>query len=181
MSETTTQKPRKPRTRVGWKRRFIENLRKTANVRMACIVSGVSRQAPYKVRARDAKFAALWDDAMEDACDLLEQEAWRRAYAGVTRKIFYKDKQIDTVKDYSDGLLSLLLKRHRPAQFRDHYSIVQVAKSPSEIEMERIEQLTPEERDRRIDELLARRARARAAKEAANGRASLVEKTGVDT
>ena len=178
MSETTTKKTWKLRVRVGWQKKFIENLRNTANVRLACLVTGVSRQTPYQARARDADFAAQMDDAMEDACDLLEAEAWRRAYKGVTRKVFYKDKHIDTVKDYSDGLLTLLLKRHRPAQFRDHFSIVPRVPSASEIEMERIEQLTPEERDRRIDELLARRARARAAQAAEREAASVVDKTG---
>jgi hypothetical protein len=42
-----------------------------------------------------------WDEALEDACDILEAEAWKRA------------------RDKSDLLLIFLLKAHRPAKYRE--------------------------------------------------------------
>ena len=72
------------------------------------------------------------------------------------------------------------LKRHRPAQFRDHYSIVHMGTRGIPIEIERINQLTPEEREKEIDELIERRAQARAAKEAASEYVDTTDKTGLD-
>lgn len=53
---------------AGWtpvkKRRFIDCLAKSGNVSAAVDACGLSRQAAYKLRWRDAAFAEAWDQAL---------------------------------------------------------------------------------------------------------------------
>jgi len=91
-----TQKRRKP-----WEGAFLKMMAQSANVALACHAANVSRQMAYKKREQDAEFAAAWDQAIEDACDLLEATALQRAKAG------------------SDTLLMFLLKAYRAAKFRE--------------------------------------------------------------
>jgi hypothetical protein len=65
----------------------------------------VSRDAPYKRAQADVNFAADWLQAREDAVDILEAEARRRALTT------------------SDALLMFLLKATRPDRFRERVDI----------------------------------------------------------
>jgi hypothetical protein len=76
-------------------------LAKTGNVRLACQKAGVTRSVAYAHKERGNGFAEQWDEALQQAVDLLEQEAWRRARAT------------------SDVLLIFLLKAHRPEMYRE--------------------------------------------------------------
>lgn len=79
---------------------FLRILRNSGVIREAAEASGLT---PYQVRAamrRDEGFAALVNDALEDATDLLEIEMRRRALAG------------------SDLLMMFALKKMRP-EYRD--------------------------------------------------------------
>jgi hypothetical protein len=111
----------------GWKKRFLKALADTAIVRVACSSAGIERSYAYKSRAKDKEFAAAWDLALEDAADAMEAEALRRATRGVKREkpIFYKGVQIgsEIVTEYSDGLLTLLMKAHRPHKFRERVDL----------------------------------------------------------
>ena len=100
MNEPTSSRVRRAR-RPDWKPRFLEVFRATGNVRLAADAAGVDRSTPYVRAARDPKFAAAFDRAREDATDVLEAEARRRALAG------------------SDGLLKFLLRAHRPERYRE--------------------------------------------------------------
>jgi len=50
---------------------------------------------------------------------ILEDEAQRRAVEGVDEPVYYKGKKIDTKKDFSDALLSTMLKAHAPDRYAD--------------------------------------------------------------
>ena len=82
--------------------RFLEKLRNSGNVRNSCKAAGIPRRTAYNWREKWATFRDEWDDALEDACDALEGEAWRRA-----------------VDESSDRLLMFLLKAHRPDRFAE--------------------------------------------------------------
>lgn len=84
-----------------WRPAFIAALRNSANVRAACLAANVSRPVAYAHRDRSPEFAAAWDNAMEEACDVLEAAARQRALAS------------------SDTLLIFLLKGHRPEKYRE--------------------------------------------------------------
>lgn len=73
----------------------------------------------YQLRDEDPEFAEAWDDALNEAMDVAEGEIYRRAVRGVVRKVFYKDQEIDQVREYSDTLLIFLAKAHRPEKYRE--------------------------------------------------------------
>ena len=95
--------PKKGRVRqaTDWRGPFLTVLAKSANVSFAAKKVGISRQAAYHAYDGDHEFKAQWDMAIEEACDVLEEEARRRAL-----------KQSDT-------LLIFLLKAHRPHKYRE--------------------------------------------------------------
>jgi hypothetical protein len=88
--------------RPDWGPRFLELFAATGNVLLAARGAGVTRAAPYKRAQASPTFAAAWTRAREDAIDVLEGEARRRALS------------------VSDTLLMFLLRAHRPTMYRDN-------------------------------------------------------------
>lgn len=93
------------RRRPAWEARFLEVIRSSGNVRLAAAAAGINRTTPYAAARRDPGFAAAWAAAEQDAIDVLEAEARRRALAG------------------SDGLLQFLLRGLRPERYRDRMDV----------------------------------------------------------
>lgn len=126
-----------------WMPAFLVALRDTANVRAACEAAKVTHPVVYTRRQKDPAFEQAWEVALQEATDLLETEARRRAYEGVDEPVIHqgqlqgywvdadgnavakdtpKSKLIPlTVKRYSDNLLIFLLKAHRPEKFRERH------------------------------------------------------------
>ena len=97
-----TERPKAIRgRRPDWVPRFLEVIRATGNVRLAADSAGIDRSTPYVRARRDERFAAAWAEAQQDATDILEAEARRRALST------------------SDGLLMFPLRAHRPERYRD--------------------------------------------------------------
>jgi len=90
-----------------WWPRFLAALRNSGNVRAACQAAGIDRRTAYRNRHQYKGFARHWDEALEDACDVLAAEAWQRA------------------RSSSDLLLIFLLKAHRPEIYRETTRIQQ--------------------------------------------------------
>lgn len=80
---------------------FLHNLAVSCNVSASCRLAKVSRGAVYQWRSEDAEFAKAWDDALTEAIELLEAEAWQRA------------------RKQSDTLMIFLLKAHKPEKYRE--------------------------------------------------------------
>lgn len=100
MQKLTPVRP--PYTGSGdWMNVFLPVLRNTGNVRYASMQAGISRMTAYTRRKKDSNFAALWDEAMEDAVDHLEGVAWEKAKGG------------------DNTLLIFLLKSHRRSVYGD--------------------------------------------------------------
>ena len=111
------------------KKRFIPALEVQGTVLHACKAAGISRQTAYRWQREDPDFAERWDEAKENAVDVVESTMYQQAIGGNTLAgIFY-------------------LKAHRPI-YRDRLNI-DVNQVKSEIE-ERMAQL------RETPELLAR-------------------------
>lgn len=64
----------------------------------------------------------MWNDAEQEAADALEREAWRRAVEGTDKPVTYQGQITATYKEYSDRMLEMLLKAHRPEKFKDRVS-----------------------------------------------------------
>ena len=107
---------------AAWRGAFIERLKATGNVTLAATGAGVTRQRAYRTRNRSTAFRRSWNEALEQAVDLLEGEARRRA-TGITRDVWYAGEVVGEERVYSDTLLIFLLKAHRPAKFRDNVKV----------------------------------------------------------
>src|SRR5690242_10650815 len=100
----TKPTPKKAKRSAGeWRPLFLAALRNSGNIRAACQAAGINRTVAYDHRAADAGFAAAWAEALEDAVDVLEAMARKRAL------------------EMSDTLLIFLLKSHRPHIYRETY------------------------------------------------------------
>jgi hypothetical protein len=86
---------------TGWKRQFIEVLKRVPNIKQAAEVAGIDRREVYRARERDELFAEAWDSAIAESVDKLEEKAFALAEQGDT------------------GLIMFLLKSHKPEVYRD--------------------------------------------------------------
>lgn len=145
MSDDTAQNFT-PKKRPRWAKAFLSAMTESGNVRLACEAAGIQRRTAYDLREADETFLADWEHAQEEAADLLEQEARRRAYEGLRRVKFDRGKPIMVpaigadglmVKDqsgnpemvpyveheYSDTLLIFLLKATNPEKYRERSDV----------------------------------------------------------
>lgn len=98
---------------------FLAVLADTCNVSEAARKAGIGRSSAYEWREDDPTFAAAWDQAEQEAADKLEREAWRRAVEGTDKPVTFQGAITATYKEYSDRMLELLLKAHRPDKFKE--------------------------------------------------------------
>lgn len=98
--------------------KFVKVLAHSCNVSEACRAAGIGRSSAYEWREADPEFAAAWEEAEQEAADKLEREAWRRAVEGTDKPVIYQGEITDTFKEYSDRMLEVLLKAHKP-KYRD--------------------------------------------------------------
>jgi len=103
--------------------KFIEHIRKTANVSAACRLINVSPTAAYERKKEHPDFSLAWDEAIAEAADDLEFEARRRAYEGVDEPVFHKGEQCGVIRRYSDRLMDTLLRGHKPDRYRQNVSV----------------------------------------------------------
>ena len=144
----------------AWQSKFLETLRETGMVRVACRAAGVVYSTAYRARVRDAVFAEQWQDAIEQACDALEVEARRRALEGVETPVgFYHGVEGARIKVCSDSLLMFLLRAHRPL-FRDNYPVEFANPEGGQKPVDDVDELSAGERHARIEQYLERRRRA---------------------
>ncbi len=115
---------------------FLAVLAQTASVTRAANQIGLSRGHMYTVRAADAVFAADWDSAVEEGTDRIEDEALRRAVDGWDEPVYHQGVMCGTVRRYSDGLLTMLLKARRPEKYRDRSSLELGGKDGQPIKLE---------------------------------------------
>jgi hypothetical protein len=125
----TTARTRRTTKKDAWRATFLAVLAETGNVSEAVSATTVSRRFVYDERARNAEFAAEWDDALDQASDVMEREALRRAVEGWDEPVFGSmgqglgSGQVGTVRKYSDTLLIFLLKGARPEKFRERTDV----------------------------------------------------------
>jgi hypothetical protein len=98
---------------------FLAVVAKTANVSEACRRINMSRTGVHNARNAHPEFAAAWDEALEVATDALAREARRRAIEGWNEPVFHQGRKCGVIRRYSDRMLELLLKAHRPEKFRE--------------------------------------------------------------
>lgn len=129
--------------RAVWKKPFLEVLRRTANVTLAARQIGISKVTAYNARHKSEKFAAEWDEAIDQAVDLLEAEARRRALSGVEEPIFHNGQQVGAKRRFSDTLMIFLLKAHRPQVYRENVRVEHAGSVASRSLQSQVAELTP--------------------------------------
>jgi hypothetical protein len=114
---------------------FLQHFRASGVVAMACRLTGVSRRLVYGFWRKDPLFEAAFQEANEEAADVIEAELFRRGVEGVDEPLVHmgiismaEDPETGelspvTVKKYSEGCLLALIKARKPAQFRDNHKV----------------------------------------------------------
>lgn len=116
------------RHKLFWEEKFLASLKMHGVVSAACLDAGIDRTTAYKAKDRDSEFAERWQDTLEQACDVLEFEAKKRALS------------------HSDSLMMFLLRAHRPEKYLDKVAANLKIKPPkpleemTEAELDRYEQ-----------------------------------------
>src|SRR6185369_2082835 len=98
-----------------WENAFFAALESSGSVTEACKAAQISRVTVYEHKREDTKFAERWEQALDAGADTLEDEARRRAMAGLSKG--------------SDTLLMFLLKGLRPQRWRESRATM----SPAEL------------------------------------------------
>jgi hypothetical protein len=119
-----------------WQKAFLAALEETGSVTEAAKAVGMGRCNVYQYKRSDPAFAALWEQALDVAADVLEDEARWRAYEGVEEDVYHKGEKVGVVKKYSDVLLIFLLKGIRPNRWRESRSTIPPAELNRMIEAE---------------------------------------------
>lgn len=102
---------------------FFRELARFGNVSAAAETAGVSRQTVYRYIDADEEFKKRFNETKRLGVQGLEDEAVRRAADGYEEPVFYQGVQMDRVRKYSDGLLTLLLKGGMPDKYRERTEI----------------------------------------------------------
>lgn len=112
----------RPKSMGDWGPAFIGALLEGKAVRVACATAGIDQMMPFNRRKTDPIFAQAWAEAGAIATELLEAEACRRAYHGTIKPVFHRGERVGAVREYSDALLTFMLKARRPDVYRDGHA-----------------------------------------------------------
>jgi len=128
VQQQTESKPPRTTTRAKLSKKkrkaFLRVLEQTGQVGEAAQAVGYqSTNFLRRVYREDEVFAKEWDNAIEAAADLLEDEAVRRARDGVREPVYYRGTVVGHKLSFSDTLLMFLLKGARPDKFADRKKI----------------------------------------------------------
>lgn len=115
-----TTKKKGGRKHRDWRPVFLASLSQCGNMTVAAKKAGVHRVTACDEKAKNPEFKKACDAAMDQACDLLEKEAYRRGVIGVKRPVTIAGER-EIVQEYSDVLLIFLLKGGRPEKFKDRW------------------------------------------------------------
>lgn len=74
----------------AWVPTFLARLAASGMVTKAARETGVATHAAYALRKANGQFAELWDEALEQAYDDMEDEMQRRAFRGYEEPLYYR-------------------------------------------------------------------------------------------
>ena len=114
-------KEHRPQMRNLWQPAFLTAFAQLGNVTEAAKLAHTTRMTVWRHKTTDPEFAKKFAEAEQEAADLLEKEAWRRATEGTDEPVFYKGTECGTIKRYSDNLLMFLLRGVRPEKYRERF------------------------------------------------------------
>lgn len=95
---------------------FLAAFSATGVITTAAEAAQIDRSTHYEW-LEDPDYEKRFHEAEEQAADILESEARRRAVEGVTKPIYQGKELVGHVQEYSDTLLTFLLSGRRKAVF----------------------------------------------------------------
>lgn len=122
--------------------RFLEHFSQTGNMTYTCRETKVSRRRVRKwLLSDDERFIAEYNEAAEQASELLEREIYRRAVEGWEEPVFFKGEQAwkrdprtnalvldahgepipQAVRKFDSTLLIFLTKGAKPEKYRERF------------------------------------------------------------
>lgn len=113
-------RPRQSRMTPQKKRKIIETIKKNGgNQSAACAKVGVNYATHVYHRKKDEVYAERVDQAIEEACQQVEEAITHRAIEGVDEPIYFQGSLVGYKKNYSDNLLmerarALMPERYNP-------------------------------------------------------------------
>jgi len=90
---------------------FLDHLATDGSVRAACGRVGMSREAAYKLRRRDAVFARAWNAALVLAREAAAEVLENRAIHGVEEQIWFRGELVGTRRKFDSRLLLAHMSR----------------------------------------------------------------------
>ena len=96
----------------------IAAFKRTCNVSEACRIAEVERSTHYAWLKSDPAYKEEFESSRDEAAQILEDEAVRRAEQGVDEPVFYKGEVCGSVRKYSDTLLIFLLNGAMPDKYK---------------------------------------------------------------
>ena len=78
----------------------------------------VARASVYAHREQDPEFAKMWDEAVEQALDLLHSRVFQRCIEGDLEPIMYMGVPVGWMRKFSDKLQIEMLRAWRPDRFK---------------------------------------------------------------
>src|ERR1035441_2234043 len=105
--------PAKKNGRISRRQAFLAAFVQCSSVTRAAQAAGVCREMHYEWLETDAKYAAAFEAVRDQAAQVLEDEAVRRAYEGTLKPVYYVGQLCGVQREYSDGMLQMLLKGMR--------------------------------------------------------------------
>lgn len=129
--------PELPRSKKGQsfvkKKAFLAAYAATGNMTLSAKAAKIPRSSHFdwlkaerNLPAGEREYTNAFEDIQESVAQTLEDEAVRRAHEGVKRPVMYRGAPVKQGRrilyevEYSDQLLLALLKRFRPAAYREH-------------------------------------------------------------
>lgn len=107
----------------SWVEPYLAALEEMGLPYSAAVAARTTVRAVDALRRENSEFDYAVVEALERSNDVLEKEARRRAVEGIDKGIYYQGELVNTETQYSDSLLTTLIKAKRPDEFADRKQI----------------------------------------------------------
>ena len=106
-------------------KRVLEEFVRCGALGPACLAASVTYYGHFYWLRNDEDYYAAFAEARELVSDKMEAEAYRRAVDGIDRVVYSQGKVVGSQREYSDNLLTLLLKANRPEKYKERVSVTE--------------------------------------------------------
>jgi hypothetical protein len=123
MSEQDINTDSTPKKRPRSKKElFLDSFSENANVMLSARAAGIDRSTVYKWLEHDETFSLAFNQAKENAKDVLRAEIYRRSVEGWDEDVYQLAKFAGTVRKYDTTLLIFHAKMMMP-EYRDKQTV----------------------------------------------------------